>query len=147
MANMGKESCSEPKVITRGVEIIDRNLFGAIFTVREGTRIVITDNGAPVAALVSMQDFAALPHPDTPISNGHEFKFTPRQYDVVALIAEGRSNAAISDALFISGNTTKYHLNKIYQILGAHSRVEAAIKLRDVGILPPKEPINSAYQG
>ena len=51
---------------------------------------------------------------------------TPREMDVLRLVADGRSNAGIADELFISIKTVSVHVSSILAKLGAASRVEAA---------------------
>ena len=50
---------------------------------------------------------------------------TPRELDVLALVAEGRSNKAIAEALGISDQTVKFHVAAIIGKLGAANRTEA----------------------
>jgi len=50
---------------------------------------------------------------------------TPRELDVLALVAEGRSNKAIADALGISDQTVKFHVASLIAKLGATNRTEA----------------------
>ncbi len=54
-------------------------------------------------------------------------KLTPREADVLALIAAGRSNAEIGAALFISASTAGVHVSNILRKLGVRTRVEAAV--------------------
>ncbi|RYZ26521.1 MAG: response regulator transcription factor, partial [Propionibacteriaceae bacterium] len=51
---------------------------------------------------------------------------TPRELDVVQLVARGRTNAEVAAALFISLGTVKAHLGSITTKLGARNRVEIA---------------------
>jgi DNA-binding NarL/FixJ family response regulator len=51
---------------------------------------------------------------------------SPRQRDVLRLVAEGRSNDEIGRELFISINTVKFHLREIFRKLGLRNRVQAA---------------------
>lgn len=50
---------------------------------------------------------------------------TPRESEVLALIAEGLSNAEIARRLFISMSTAKVHVHHILEKLGARTRLEA----------------------
>jgi len=52
---------------------------------------------------------------------------TPRQLEVLRLLVAGKSNKGIARALDINHSTVKFHLSLVYQILGASSRVEAAM--------------------
>ena len=53
---------------------------------------------------------------------------TPRESEVLALMAEGLSNAEIAQRLFISPSTTKVHVHHILEKLGSKSRFEAVLK-------------------
>jgi DNA-binding CsgD family transcriptional regulator len=53
---------------------------------------------------------------------------SPREKEVLALIAQGLSNAAIGKALFISPVTVKVHVRHIFDKLGVRSRAEAALR-------------------
>ncbi|HEV8164695.1 MAG TPA: response regulator transcription factor [Actinomycetota bacterium] len=55
-----------------------------------------------------------------------EFGLTPREREVLALVADGRSNRQIAEALFISNKTASVHVSHILAKLGVTSRVEAA---------------------
>ncbi len=49
-----------------------------------------------------------------------------REAEVLALVAEGRTNAEIARALYVSAGTVKRHLESIYAKLGVHTRTAAA---------------------
>jgi DNA-binding NarL/FixJ family response regulator len=51
---------------------------------------------------------------------------TQREYEVLTLVADGRSNREIGAALFISDRTVARHLTNIYNKLGVTSRTQAA---------------------
>jgi DNA-binding CsgD family transcriptional regulator len=51
---------------------------------------------------------------------------SPRECEVLSLIAEGRSNKAIAEALFVSPNTIKTHVASILHKMEADSRVQLA---------------------
>lgn len=56
---------------------------------------------------------------------------TPREREVLALLAEGASNKEIARALALSVHTVKFHIASLTEKLGARSRVEAvAIAIR-----------------
>ena len=52
-------------------------------------------------------------------------ELTPREVEVLKLIAAGQSNAEIADALFLSGATVKTHINRIFYKTGARDRAQA----------------------
>jgi DNA-binding CsgD family transcriptional regulator len=51
---------------------------------------------------------------------------SPREREVLALVAEGRTNKAIAEALYVSPNTIKTHVASLLQKLDAGTRVELA---------------------
>ncbi len=52
---------------------------------------------------------------------------TPRQKEVLALLAEGKSNKAIATELGLSPGTVKVHMTRIFKSLGVSNRTEAVI--------------------
>lgn len=60
--------------------------------------------------------------------NGADAGLTPRQLDVMDLIAEGKSNQEIGEELGLTSGTVKMHLTRIYKSLGAKSRTDALAK-------------------
>ena len=52
---------------------------------------------------------------------------TPRELDVIRLVAEGLSNKEIGQSLAISPRTVNFHLDNLFAKLGVRSRTEAAI--------------------
>lgn len=53
-------------------------------------------------------------------------QLSPREQEVLSLVAEGRSNKAIADALFVSPNTVKTHVAALLAKLNANTRVQLA---------------------
>ncbi|MFW6250018.1 MAG: LuxR C-terminal-related transcriptional regulator [Alkalispirochaetaceae bacterium] len=66
-------------------------------------------------------------------SNGSPL--SAREQEVLALIAEGRSNKEIGSALFISLATVKWHSARIYEKLGVKNRTQAVARGREQGII------------
>lgn len=60
---------------------------------------------------------------------------TPRETEVLALVADGKSNRDIGKALFLSETTVKSHLVHIFTKLGVKSRISAVAKAREQGVL------------
>ena len=57
---------------------------------------------------------------------------TPRESQVLQLLATDASEPQIAEKLFISVNTVKAHRRRIYLVLGVHSRAEAVAKYLDM---------------
>src|SRR5699024_5400835 len=53
---------------------------------------------------------------------------TPREGEVMALVAKGSTNAEIAQRLFLSEKTVKNHINRIYAKLGSATRTEAVAR-------------------
>lgn len=64
-------------------------------------------------------------------------ELTDREHDVLALIARGRTNSEIADALFVSEATVKTHVGSIFAKLGARDRAAAIVFAYDRGLVRP----------
>ncbi len=71
-------------------------------------------------------------------SNGRrsEYSLTQREHDILALLAEGRSNREIAGALYLSEKTVKAHLAAIFRKLGVTNRTQAAMMAVQMGVGP-----------
>jgi len=61
---------------------------------------------------------------------------TPREYEVLELVAQGLSNQEIADRLFVSLNTVKTHASNVFGKLDAQRRTQAIQKAKTLGLLP-----------
>ena len=61
---------------------------------------------------------------------------TPRELDVLRLVAQGLSNKEIAAGLDLSPHTVKYHLASVLAKLGVRSRTEAVSRGIRTGLLP-----------
>jgi DNA-binding NarL/FixJ family response regulator len=60
---------------------------------------------------------------------------TPRELEVLQLLAEGLANKAIAQRLEISEHTVKFHVNAIMSKLGAQSRTAAVVQATRLGLI------------
>jgi DNA-binding NarL/FixJ family response regulator len=62
-------------------------------------------------------------------------QLSPREREVLALLAEGLGVAAIARKLYVSESTAKTHISKIYEKLGAANRAQAIMTAVRTGLL------------
>lgn len=72
--------------------------------------------------------------PDHSSRNGDELNrlLTPRQIEILSLVAEGLNNADISQRLYLSESTVKWHVRKILRSLGVANRAQAVARYLSV---------------
>jgi DNA-binding NarL/FixJ family response regulator len=75
----------------------------------------------------------------SPRPTGEESELTRRELEILALVAEGHSNAALGRKLWVTEQTVKFHLSNIYRKLGVHNRTAAARWASLHGIVAPAE--------
>jgi len=63
-------------------------------------------------------------------------QLSPREREVLLLLADGLGVSQISRQLFISDSTTKTHISKLYEKLGAANRAQALMTALKLGLLP-----------
>jgi DNA-binding CsgD family transcriptional regulator len=61
-----------------------------------------------------------------PDQSERDVRLTPRELEILALIATGEPTARISAQLGVTPSTVKTHLTNIYRKLGTRNRVQAA---------------------
>ena len=61
---------------------------------------------------------------------------TPRELEILDQIAAGKSTREIAQALFVSENTVKTHVSRVYDKLGVNRRTQAVQEARRLGLLP-----------
>ncbi len=91
-------------------------------------KTVVAPDLAPVLARIVQGDTVEADD-NSPFS-----KLTPRENEILSLLAEGQSNKVIARNLGISDGTVKLHVKSILRKLGIHSRVEAAVIAVEEGL-------------
>lgn len=104
-----------------------------IVEVRQALRSIIDGQIYVPAALAAANALAspvvARPKQKPPALRSNEL-LSPRQNDVLALMAQGLSNKEIARHLHLAEGTVKVHVNALYRALGAHNRVSAVTAMQ-----------------
>ena len=61
---------------------------------------------------------------------------TPRELEILTLVARGLSNREIASQLLVSENTVKTHCARVFDKLGAARRTQAVQRGKELGLLP-----------
>jgi DNA-binding NarL/FixJ family response regulator len=102
-------------------------------------RVVAAGDGliAPTITKRLIEQFARSAPPTMPPRGLDEL--TPREVEVLTLIARGLSNEEIAEELVISGATVKTHVKRVLSKLGARDRVQAVVAAYEAGLVTPGE--------
>jgi DNA-binding NarL/FixJ family response regulator len=92
---------------------------------------------APSVTRSVIEEFARQPAAAAPVEPVALAELTPREREVLDLLARGLSNPEICSALVISEATTKTHVARILQKLGLRDRVQAVIYAYECGLVAP----------
>ncbi|QFZ18429.1 response regulator [Saccharothrix syringae] len=68
-------------------------------------------------------------------------RLTPRELEILRLVATGRTNHEIADALTVSEATIKTHLNRTMTKLGLTSRAQAVVVAYETGLVIPRHQV------
>ena len=90
------------------------------------------DPAVTARVLDAYRSHAAPPLPTVALA-----ELTPREKDVLTLIAKGHTNAEIADELYISGLTVKTHIGRIFTKLGLRDRAAAIVFAYEHRIIAP----------
>jgi DNA-binding NarL/FixJ family response regulator len=107
-------------------------LFEAVRVVARGDALL-----APSVTRRLIGEFARL-HPPTPLQPDRIRELTPRETEVLRLIAEGLSNGGIAERLVVSEETVKTHVSRVLTKLGLRDRAQAVVVAYESGLVAPK---------
>lgn len=102
-------------------------------------RIVATGEAllAPAVTRAVIEEFARREPPRVPSRPPALAELTPREREVLELLARGRSNAEICTQLVVSEATAKTHVARILQKLDLRDRIQAVIYAYESGLVSP----------
>jgi DNA-binding NarL/FixJ family response regulator len=83
-----------------------------------------------------IDEFNARPEPHAP-TPAEMAQLTPREREVLTLMARGMSNADVAVALFISEATVKTHLARVMMKLGVREKAQAVAAAYQTGLVQP----------
>ena len=91
---------------------------------------------APSITRTLIADFARRPEPNRPRPERLRV-LTPRETEVLKLIAAGRSNGEIADLLVLAEQTVKTHVSRILMKLDLRDRAQAVVVAYETGLVQP----------
>jgi DNA-binding NarL/FixJ family response regulator len=107
------------------------DLLAAIHTIAAGDSLL-----SPSVTSRVIERMAQQPAPDRSVDTRVE-ELTPREREVLELVARGLSNGEIAATLVIEESTVKTHVKRVLAKLGARDRVQAVIFAYESGLAPP----------
>ncbi|HYN92870.1 MAG TPA: response regulator transcription factor [Pilimelia sp.] len=108
-------------------------LIAAIHTVAAGESLL-----SPAVTRTVIDRMADSPQPDAAAAR-RLLELTPRERDVLELVARGLSNTEIATALVVEESTVKTHMKRILAKLGLRDRVQAVILAYETALVRPGE--------
>jgi len=108
-------------------------LIAAIHTVAGGDSLL-----SPSVTRTVIDRMARHPRPD-PAADRRLHQLTPREREVLKLVARGLSNAEIADILVVEESTIKTHMKRILAKLDLRDRVQAVVMAYETGMVQPGE--------
>lgn len=115
-----------------GKDVDPADLLDAIRTVAAGDALL-----SPTATRSLIRRYLAAPDTDTYVPRGvRESDLTPRELEVVSLVALGLDNTEIADRLVVSPLTAKTHVTRAMGKLGARDRAQVVVWAYRSGLVP-----------
>ncbi|MFD8734081.1 response regulator [Streptomyces sp. NPDC059618] len=116
-------------------DVTPEHLVAAVRLVRSGDALL-----APTITRRLIERFAH--RQESPRTGTHRdlSGLTPRELEVLRLLATGLSNAELADRLFLSPTTVKTHVGRILSKLDLRDRVQAVVLAYESGLISPQGP-------
>ena len=113
-------------------DVAAERLFDAVRVVAAGDALL-----APSVTRRLIGEFARMrPRPASPPERLREL--TPRETEVLRLVAEGLSNGEIAERLVVSEETVKTHVSRVLMKLGLRDRTQAVVTAYESGLVVPR---------
>ncbi len=112
-------------------EVTAERLFEAVRVVAAGEALL-----APGVTRRLISEFARL-RPRPPRQRSRLDELTPRETEVLRLVAAGLSNAEIAERLVVSDETVKTHVSRVLAKLGLRDRTQAVVAAYESGLVVP----------
>jgi DNA-binding NarL/FixJ family response regulator len=113
-------------------DVTAEHLFDAVRVVAAGEALL-----APTITRRLISEFARLrPEADTPPATAIS-TLTPRETEVLRLVAEGLSNPEIAARLVVTAETVKTHVSRVLSKLGLRDRTQAVVTAYESGLVVP----------
>ncbi|MFE9910755.1 response regulator [Streptomyces clavifer] len=141
-----------PKIITLTTFDLDEYVYDALAAGADGFLLKDTDPAEilravhlvaagsamlhPTAARHLLDRYHATNHSQAVAARRRVEALTPRERDVLGLLAKGATNADIANQLTMRESTVKTHVSRILAALDVTNRVQAALLTRDAGLTP-----------
>jgi DNA-binding NarL/FixJ family response regulator len=108
-------------------------------TLFEAVRVIAAGDAllAPAITRRLIAEFARLGPRQPPRTNGLE-ALTPRETEILGLVAEGLSNSEIAGKLVLSDETVKTHVSHVLRKLGLRDRAQAVVIAYESGLVVPR---------
>jgi DNA-binding NarL/FixJ family response regulator len=115
-------------------EVTAERLFDAVRIIAAGEALL-----APTVTRRLISEFASLRRPGTPPAAALA-ALTPRETEVLRLVAEGLSNLEIAARLTVTEETVKTHVSRMLAKLGLRDRTQAVVTAYETGLVVPRSP-------
>ena len=113
-------------------DITAERLFDAVRVIAAGDALL-----APAITRRLIEEFTTAHRPHTPPATALA-GLTPRETEVLHLVAEGLSNPEIGRRLTVTEETVKTHVSRILSKLGLRDRIQAVITAYETGLVTPR---------
>jgi DNA-binding NarL/FixJ family response regulator len=118
-------------------DVLPEDLVAAVRVVAAGDGLI-----APSITKRLIEQFARTAPPSTPPRELESL--TPREHEVLILVARGLSNAEIAEELVLSEATVKTHVKRILAKLGVRDRVQVVVLAYESGVVAPGDSVERA---